>query len=95
MSITIKDAQHVAKLARLALKPEELELYTKQLNAILDYAQQLQSLDTKDIPPTFNPYGTAAVLREDAVKQFTNRQQLVANGPQTEGTSFVVPRILS
>ena len=36
MSITLKDAQHVAKLAHLALKPEELELYTKQLNAILD-----------------------------------------------------------
>lgn len=94
MSITIKDAQHVAKLARLALKPEELELYTKQLNAILDYAQQLQTLDTADIPPTFNPYGVAAVLREDTVKQFENKQQLVANGPKTEGTSFVVPRIL-
>lgn len=94
MTITIKDAEHVAKLARLALKPEELELYTKQLNAILDYAQQLQGLDTQDIPPTFNPYGTAAILRADEVKQFENKQQLLANGPKTDGTSFVVPRIL-
>lgn len=94
MSITIKDAQYVAKLARLDLKPEELELYTKQLNAILDYAQQLQTLDTTDIPPTFNPYGAAAILREDTVEQFENKQQLLANGPKVDGTSFVVPRIL-
>lgn len=94
MSITIKDAEHVAKLSRLALKPEELELYTKQLNAILDYAQQLQALDTKDIPPTLNSSDAAAILREDTVHEFTNKQQLLANGPKIDGTSFVVPRIL-
>ncbi len=94
MTITIKDAEHVAKLSHLALKTEELELYTNQLNAILDYAQQLQLLDTQDIPPTFNPYGVAAILREDTVQQFENKQQLLANGPKTAGNSFVVPRIL-
>jgi aspartyl-tRNA(Asn)/glutamyl-tRNA(Gln) amidotransferase subunit C len=94
MSITLKDAQHVAKLANLALKTEELELYTKQLNAVLDYAQQLQTLDTQDIPPTFNSYGVAAILREDEVQQFENKQQLLANGPKTADNSFVVPRIL-
>ena len=94
MSITIKDAEHVAKLSRLALKPEELELYTKQLNAILEYAQQLQTLNTDDIPPTLNSSDAAAVMREDIVQLFKNTHQLLANGPQTEGTSYVVPRIL-
>ena len=94
MAITIKDAEHVAKLSRLALKTEELELYTKQLNAILDYAQQLQTLDTEGIPPTLNTADTAAILREDTVHEFNNKAQLLANGPQTDGTSYVVPRIL-
>lgn len=94
MTITIKDAEHVAKLSRLALKPEELELYTKQLNSILDYAQQLQTLDTEGIPPTLNTADTAAILREDKVFEFNNKQQLLANGPQIDGTSYVVPRIL-
>lgn len=94
MTISINDAKHVAKLARLGLSESELELYTKQLNAVLDYAQQLQVLDTANIQPTFNPFGAETVFREDKVQQFENKKQLIANGPEVEGTSFVVPRVL-
>jgi aspartyl-tRNA(Asn)/glutamyl-tRNA(Gln) amidotransferase subunit C len=94
VAISLDDARHVASLARLDLKTEELELYTKQLNTILDYAQELQSLDTQNIKPTFYAVDAHKALREDVVHNFDNGKQIIDNGPEVSGTSFVVPRIL-
>ena len=47
--ITIKDVEHVAKLARLELTEEEKEKETKQLGAILDYVQQMNEVDTSNV----------------------------------------------
>lgn len=52
MSIQIKDVEHVAKLARLNLTDEEKETFTEQLNAILQYAEKLNELDTEGVAPT-------------------------------------------
>lgn len=49
MSITDKDVQHVAKLARLNLTSEEEQMFTGQLNAILQYAEKLNELDTEGV----------------------------------------------
>lgn len=94
MVISIDDAKHVAKLARLDLKTDELELYTKQLNDVLNYAQALQKLNTDNIKPTFNAIEALKPLREDKVEKFENIKQIIENGPEVSGTSFVVPRIL-
>jgi len=51
MSLTLKEVEHIAELARLELSAEEKERYRQQLSAILDYARSLQSLDTGGIPP--------------------------------------------
>lgn len=94
MTISKEDALHVAKLARLKLQNEEVELYTAQLNNILDYAQELQQVETKNIEPTFHPVPAKEFLREDTVKEFANKQAIIANGPDVSGTSFVVPKIV-
>ena len=49
--ITIKDVEHVAKLARLELTDEEKELYTKQLGDVLQYVNQMNEVDTSNIEP--------------------------------------------
>ncbi len=94
MVISLDDAKHVAKLARLDLQKAELELYTKQLNSILDYAQQLQGLDTSKIAPTFHPFHTQTVFREDIARAWPDTQKIIDNGPDIAGTSFVVPKII-
>lgn len=94
MSISINDAKHVARLARLDLQSAELELYTNQLNAVLNYAQELQKINTDAIKPTFYSVEEKRDLREDVVKEFSNKQRIIENGPDVSGTSFVVPRIL-
>ena len=49
--ITVKDVEHVAKLARLELTEEEKQKYTKQLSDILKYANELNEVDTEGIEP--------------------------------------------
>ncbi|PIS31325.1 Asp-tRNA(Asn)/Glu-tRNA(Gln) amidotransferase GatCAB subunit C [Candidatus Saganbacteria bacterium CG08_land_8_20_14_0_20_45_16] len=94
MSVSKKDVEHVAKLARLGLTEEEKELFTTQLSSILDYAKNLNKLDTKNVPPTSHAIPMKNVLREDQVIPCTNTQDIVANGPEIEDNMFKVPRIM-
>ncbi|AEG15261.1 Aspartyl/glutamyl-tRNA(Asn/Gln) amidotransferase subunit C [Desulfofundulus kuznetsovii DSM 6115] len=92
--ITIKDVEHVALLARLELSEEEKQMYTKQLNAILEYAQMLNELNTDDIPPTAHVLPLKNVWREDEVGEHLPPEEVLANAPETEGQFFKVPRIV-
>lgn len=94
MTISINDAKHVAKLARLDLSADELDLYTGQLNAVLNYAQSLQELDTKNIEPTYTSLEAQRDFRKDKAIPFSDTQKIIDNGPDTAGTSFVVPKIV-
>ncbi|OGB87096.1 asparaginyl/glutamyl-tRNA amidotransferase subunit C [candidate division WOR-1 bacterium RIFCSPLOWO2_02_FULL_46_20] len=94
MAITKKDVEHVAKLARLGLSEEEIELFTRQLSAILDFAGSLQKLDTKNILPTSHAIPMKNVLREDKVVTCQNTEDILANAPAEEDHMFRVPRII-
>lgn len=94
MSVTKKEVEHVAKLARLGLSEEEKELFAKQLSAILDFADNLKKLDTKDIPPTSHAILMKNVLREDKVTPCKNVDDILANAPEEEERMFRVPRII-
>ena len=94
MAVTRKDVEHVAKLARLGLAEEEKDLFTRQLSAILEFADNLKKLDTKDVPPTSHAIPMKNVLREDKVLPFQNPQDILANAPEQEDGMFKVPRII-
>jgi len=94
MSVSKKDVEHVAKLARLGLSEEEKELFTKQLSDILAFADNLKKLDTKNVPPTSHTIPMKNVLREDKVIPFENTEDILANGPDVEENMFRVPRII-
>ena len=68
MKITGSVVEYVAHLARLQLAPEEIDLYTQQLDRILAYMDQLNSLDTAGIEPTTHAIPLVNVFREDAVQ---------------------------
>ena len=94
MSITKKEVEHVARLARLGVSEEEKELFTQQLSAILEFANRLKELDTKNIPPTSHAVPMRNVLREDRVIPFANVEDILANAPEKEDHMFKVPRII-
>jgi aspartyl-tRNA(Asn)/glutamyl-tRNA(Gln) amidotransferase subunit C len=92
--ITLADVEHVARLARLELSPEEKERMRGQLDAILGYVDQLQRIDTTDVPPTSHVLPLANVLREDEVRPSYPGEAMLANAPDPDGERFGVPRIL-
>ncbi|TJY38525.1 Asp-tRNA(Asn)/Glu-tRNA(Gln) amidotransferase subunit GatC [Cohnella pontilimi] len=94
MSITVKDVEHVAALARLDLSEQEKEAFTGQLNAILGYADKLNELDTSGIEPTSHVLPLFNVMREDEVRPSLPIEEVLANAPEEEDGQFKVPAVL-
>jgi aspartyl-tRNA(Asn)/glutamyl-tRNA(Gln) amidotransferase subunit C len=94
MALTRDEVLHVADLARLSLAPEEIELFTRQLNDILAYVEKLQELDTAGVEPLAHVIPVFNVFREDVVSQGLDRDTALDNGPVREEGTFVVPRII-
>ena len=91
--ITIKDVQHVAKLARLALSQEEMEKFAPQLNSILEHVNALNEVDTTGVMPMAHSIKISNVMREDEVKQDYSREEMLKNAPEEEDGFFKVPKI--
>ena len=91
--ITIKDVEHVAKLARLALSQEEKEKFAPQLNSILEYVNELNEIDTTGVEPMAHSIKISNIMREDEVKQDFSREEMMKNAPEEEDGFFRVPKI--
>ena len=85
----------VARLARLEITAEEEELFTTQLNSILDYFEQLSELDTTDVPPMTRAIELSNITRPDRLKPFSDKEALIQAAPEQEGEYFRVPKILT
>lgn len=94
MAISRDEVEHVARLARLELTGDEIELFRGQLSAVLERAQRIQSLDLDDLPPMSHPVQLTNVWRPDDVVPPQDPEAIIANAPQREETFYRVPRIL-
>ena len=92
--ITTDDVAKVAKLARLRLRPDELTRFTEQLDAVLDHAEDLQTLDLDDLEPLAHPAELSNVLRADRVGALLDRDEVLASAPQAENGRYRVPPVL-
>ena len=82
--ITIKDVEHVAKLARLQLNDEEKTMFTKQLGDILKYVEQMNEVDTTGVEPMSHAIPLKNVMREDCVVYENTKTELMQNAPDEE-----------
>lgn len=94
MKITREEVAHVARLARLEMDGTEMDAYTDQLNAILQYADKLNRLDTEKIPPTAHVLPINNVFRQDEARPCLPREEAMANAPDDEEGMFRVPRVI-
>lgn len=94
MKITREEVLHVAKLARLELTGEEVDRMTGQLDAILSYVAKLEELDTIGVSVTTHTQQVVNAFREDEVRPSLPRERALANGPEQNGETFVVPRVI-
>jgi len=88
------DVVHVARLARLSLTDDEVDLFTGQLAAVLRHAEAVESLDTTGVRPTAHPLPLVNVLRDDTPRPSLDRDEVLAQAPAAEEHRFRVPRIL-
>lgn len=92
--ISREQVQHVARLARLELTPQEEERLETELSEMLAYVDQLNELDTVDIEPTAQVGEAGTPLRDDVVTNSAAAEEMLANAPARKGTFFKVPQII-
>ncbi|HEY7509882.1 MAG TPA: Asp-tRNA(Asn)/Glu-tRNA(Gln) amidotransferase subunit GatC [Vicinamibacteria bacterium] len=92
--VTVDVVEHVARLARLSLTPEEKERFARELQEILSYAETIQALDTESVEPMSHAAATGA-LRDDDPRPGLDRERVLAEAPDAEAGLFRVPRVIA
>ena len=91
MAIDREQLLHVAHLARLELREDEIERLQGQLNDILEAVSKVSELDLSDIPPTSHPLEVVNVWGADEPGPCLSSEEALANAPEREGDFFKVP----
>ena len=91
MAITRDDVLHVAALARLDLKDDEIERLQAQLSDILAAVGKVSELDLSDVPPTSHPLAVVNAFRPDEARPSLPLDDVFANAPERDGDHFRVP----
>ena len=94
MKISSKDVEHVARLARLTVAPEELKSLTEKMDAILGYVDKLNELDTTGVEPMAHAVPMSNAFREDEINPAIGTERALQNAPQSEDGYFKVPKVI-
>lgn len=94
MSVTKKDVDYIADLARLQLTEEETESLAGDMNQILDYMSTLEELDTSDVEPLEHVIDLEYRLRDDKAKEPLSHEEALKNAPDADSDYFRVPRVI-
>lgn len=94
MNLTDEGIRHVARLARLRMKSEDLSSTRESLNRVLEYVEQIRQLDLREVAPTMHVAGIEMPLRPDRVEDSLAVDAALKNAPRAAGNMFQVPRIM-
>jgi aspartyl-tRNA(Asn)/glutamyl-tRNA(Gln) amidotransferase subunit C len=95
MSLTSTEIETIARLARLALKPDEIPVYAESLSRILGMVGQLDQADTAQVEPMAHPLtGQVQRLRDDTISSGNEREHFQRNAPLVEAGLYLVPKVL-
>jgi aspartyl-tRNA(Asn)/glutamyl-tRNA(Gln) amidotransferase subunit C len=94
--LTRADVERIAALARLELSDAEKDLFVRQLTEVLEYAEQIQAVDTSGVPPTAYVLSNDQVDRDDLPAPSLPNAAALANAPDPspKGDLFRVPRVI-
>jgi aspartyl-tRNA(Asn)/glutamyl-tRNA(Gln) amidotransferase subunit C len=94
MKITKEEVLYVARLARLDLDEESIEKFAGQIDDILGYIEKLNQVNTQNIKPTSHAIFLTNAFREDQEREHIERELALANAPEKEDGSFIVPKVV-
>ncbi|MEQ8283170.1 MAG: Asp-tRNA(Asn)/Glu-tRNA(Gln) amidotransferase subunit GatC [Parvibaculum sp.] len=94
MSVDQKTVRHIARLARIAVRDDELEALEKELNGILDWVEQLGEVDVTGVEPMTSAVETAMKMRDDVAVTENLQKEVTRNAPGAEDGFYVVPKVV-
>ncbi len=94
MSVDRDTVRRIATLARIRVEEDELEPLSRELSSILDWIEQLNEVDTADVPPMTSVEDMPMKKREDVVTDGFCVEDALANAPEREGDFFAVPKVV-
>jgi len=92
--ISREEVSKVAQLAKLKLNKEQIDNHANQIEKILDYINQLEKIDTTNVPCTTRAIEVINVVRNDAKEKCENREEILNLAPSREDDFFKVPKII-
>jgi aspartyl-tRNA(Asn)/glutamyl-tRNA(Gln) amidotransferase subunit C len=95
MKITKEEVLHVAALARLELDTAAIDTFAAQIGDILAYVETLNGVDTGGVAPTSHAISLTNAFREDTLRPHLDTAAALANAPEKEDGSFLVPKIIT
>ena len=94
MSLTKKDVENIAHLARLAIDDADIPNYANNLSNILELVEQMNAIDTTDVEPMAHPLDAVQRLRNDEVTEQNQREHFQQVAPLTEAGLYLVPKVI-
>ncbi len=94
MGLSPEQVKKIAHLARLGLSKAEVEKFSSQLSAILNYIEALDRLDVTKIEPTAHAVSVPTPLRDDTSRPFAGRDDTLGMAPDHDGPFFKVPKVI-
>lgn len=95
MEVKKEELLHIAKLANLNLKEDEIENYLANLQDILNFANIVNDANVDDLSETISANPNYNVFRKDEIKQFEDMESLLANAPDKERNMYKIPKVIS
>lgn len=94
MEIKKEYVEHIANLSMLNLKENEIEEYTQNLEEIVEFANQINELDTEGVNVSAFALETSNVFRKDEIKESLDRELLLQNAPSSNGAAYSLPSMM-
>lgn len=94
MKISKEEVLHVARLARLDIDAADVDRLAGQIGTILDYVDTLNQVETDGVAATSHAISLTNALRQDEAQDHLDRQDALANAPEKDAGTFVVPKVI-
>jgi aspartyl-tRNA(Asn)/glutamyl-tRNA(Gln) amidotransferase subunit C len=85
---------HVAKLARIALTPEEKAQFAQQLGDVLHHIEQLAKVDVSGVEPSAHAFAVHNVWQEDVARAGLSVEEALRNAPAQRDHMVAVPKVV-
>jgi aspartyl-tRNA(Asn)/glutamyl-tRNA(Gln) amidotransferase subunit C len=93
-TLTEQDVKKIAHLARLEIKATEIPKHVANLSKILDFVEQINSVNTKNIEPIAHPLDGNSRMREDVITETDQREICQSIAPEIEEGLYLVPKVI-